>query len=130
MTTPNPTPEDLVGLALIEPHFDKRGNSNYDPVMPGLHICGICQGPDGHSDAYGEQPYTALNIPARSDEEARRMWEAAKAEAALDSREGEDFLCDLNLSDGYVDDFSTNRQLLPRLYAAALRTLLMEKPDV
>lgn len=108
-------------LELQQPRFDARGNSNYTPVLPGLHLCGICEHPGGYGDANGEQPYTALNIPARSDDEARRMWEAAKAEAALATREGEDFLCDLNLSDGHVDDFSTNRQMLPRLIAAALR---------
>lgn len=108
-------------LELASPSFDARGNSNYDPVFPGLHLCGICEHPDGIGDAFGEQPYTALNIPARSDAEARAMFEAAKAEAALPDREGEDFLCDLNLSDGTHDDFSTNRQLLPRLIDAALR---------
>lgn len=109
-------------VQLIEPSFDRRGNSNYHPVFPGLHLCGICEGPSGSGDALGEQPYTALNLPARSDDEARAMWEAARAEAALETREGENFLCDLNLSDGTHDDFSTNRQLLPRLVAVALAT--------
>ncbi len=110
--------EDL--LALAEPRFDRRGDSNYDPVAIGLHLCGICSGPDG-GDINGEQPYTALNIAASSDAEARAMWEAARLEASVDSRDNEDFLCDLNLSDGHCDDFSTNRQMIPRLIAAALR---------
>ena len=105
--------------ALSEPCFDARGNSNYEPVFPGLHLCGICVGPDGSGDDLGEQPYTALNLPARSDTEARAMWEAAKLEASIAERSGEDFLCDLNLSDGAHADFSTNRQLVPRLIAAA-----------
>ena len=107
-------------FTLIEPTFSARGDSNYDPCDIGLHLCGICQHPEGFGDANGEQPYTALNLPARSEDEARAMWAAAKAEASLPSREGEDFLCDLNLIDGHLDDFSTNRQLLPRLVAAAL----------
>jgi len=111
----------VVGLRLSEPRFDARGNSHYEPEFPGLHLCGICSRPEGAEDDLGEQPYTALNISARSDDEARAMWEAAKAEAALDTRDAEDFLCDLNLSDGCHDDFSTNRQLIPRLVAAALR---------
>jgi len=116
-------------MMLIDPSFDARGNSNYDPVPIGLHLCGICQHPDGYGDAFGQQPYTALNIPARNDAEARAMWEAAKAEASLPDREGEDFLCDLNIGIGCVDDFSTNRQLLPRLIKAALsvRTILQER---
>ena len=106
-------------LVLIEPHFDTRGNSNYTPIFPGLHLCGICAHPDGVGDTLGEQPYTALNLPARDDAEARAMWEAAKLEASIAERTGEDFLCDLNLSDGAHADFSTNRQLVPRLIAAA-----------
>lgn len=106
-----------VEFTLIEPSFNTRGDSNYHPCACGLHLCGIAINPRDEQEH--EQPYTALNIPARDDDEARRMFEAAKAEAALPDREGEDFICDLNLSDGYVDDFGTNRQLLPRLVAAA-----------
>lgn len=112
---------DGPSYALIQPSFDRRGNSNYAPCEIGLHLCGICEHPDGIGDAFGCQPYTALNLPARSDAEAQRMWDAAKAEAELPDRSGEDFLCDLNLSCGTVNDFSTNRQLLPRLIAAALK---------
>ena len=105
--------------ALSEPRFDARGNSNYEPVFPGLHLCGICVGPAGNGDAFGEQPYTALNLPARDDAEARDMWDAAKLEASIVRGEGDDFVCDLNLSDGSHDDYSTNRQLIPRLIAVA-----------
>ena len=100
----------------IEPMFSREGEINYHPCAIGLHIYYIPKNPDGK----GTQPFTALNLPARSDDEARAMWAAAKAEASLHTREGEDFLCDLNLIDGTVDDFSTNLQLLPRLVAAAL----------
>ncbi|MDH4746645.1 hypothetical protein OMP43_21700 [Sphingomonas sp. CBMAI 2297] len=107
-------------IDLIEPRFDAHGNSNYHPEKPGLHLCGICEHPDGIGDALGEQPYTAMNLRAHSDAEALHMWHAARAEAELPNREGEDFLCDLNTREGHVDDFSTNRQMLPRLIAAAL----------
>jgi hypothetical protein len=101
---------------LIEPHFDTRGNSNYHPCRFGLHLCGQTV---WQFDAdLMPQPYTALNIPAKDEAEARAMFAAAK-EAASCSEQEADYCCDLNIGGDHVDDFWTNRQLLPALIAAA-----------
>ena len=104
-------------LELAEPRFDKRGDSNYDPCTIGLHLCGIATAP---GDDY-EQPYTALNIPAANEDEARAMFDAAKAEAECGKDEA-DFCCDLMVGEDCLADFWTNRQLVERLTAAALRS--------
>jgi hypothetical protein len=109
-----------VTVALIQPRFDHRGNSNYRPCEVGLHLCGSALGP-GDRD---EQPYTALNLPARDHAEARRMFDAART-AAECTKDEADFICDLNLGSRqvgveHVDDFFTNRQLVDRLVAATL----------
>jgi hypothetical protein len=109
-----------IAAGLTEPSYDARGNSNYNPTFPGLHLCGICEHSGDIGDAFGRQPYTALMIHARNDSEALAMWLAAREVASLADRDGEDFLCDLNTAAGCIDDFSTNRQLLPRLIEAAL----------
>jgi hypothetical protein len=101
-------------IAINEPTFDARGDSNYQPCAIGLHICGSAGNP--------EQPYTAANLPATSQAKARKMFAAAMREAACEQDEA-DFVCDLNLGayECQVEDFWTNRQLLPRLFAAALK---------
>lgn len=102
-------------LALIDPHFDERGNSNYSPCWHGLHLCGAAAWPLDPSDT---QPYTALNIPAASSQGALAMFAAAKAVAECAEHEA-DYCCDLNIGGDHIDDFWTNRQLLPALIAAA-----------
>lgn len=109
---------DHLRTTLAEPSFDAAGNSHYAPCMIGLHLCGTARAPGDDL----EQPYTALNLPAPDHATAKAMFEAAKAEACCDE-ESADYVCDLNLgnqSSGceHVDDFYTNRQLLPRLIAA------------
>jgi hypothetical protein len=86
-------------------------NRTYRPTMPGLHVCG------GDHDA--NRVFTVLDIPARDDAEARAMWEAARAECAVE-KDASDLVVDLNIDEGHVDDFYTSRQMLPRIEAAAL----------
>lgn len=108
--------EELAGA-----RFNWRGDSNYDPCVVGLHLCGQCQAP---GDDF-EQPFTVANIPARDHDQAKAMFEAARAVAECSEPES-DFICDLCLGNPLsgtetVDDFYTNRQLWPLLHAAALR---------
>lgn len=85
--------------------------SNYEPLEgSGVHLC-------GQSDD-GKQPTTVANYPMRSKVEARFLWELARSVAECASRDEEDFLVDLILPDGIVDDFSSNRQLWPRAIEA------------
>ncbi len=86
-------------------------NRTYRPTMPGLHVCG------GDHDA--NRVFTVLDIPARDDDEARAMWEAARAEGEVDKAD-HDLVVDLNVNEGHVDDFYTSRQMLPRIEAAAI----------
>lgn len=100
-------------VEIMQPKFSARGDTHYDPCVIGLHLCG---------DASG-QPYTAANVPARTHEQARAMFEAARSVAEC-SKDEADFLCDLNLGSvrggvEHVDDFWTNRQLWPQLVALA-----------
>lgn len=82
----------------------------YVPTFPGVHVCG--------GDHDENRVFTVLNLSADDDAQARRMWEAARAEA--EDAGGEHELCvDLNTRDGHEDDFWTTRQMLPRLEAAA-----------
>lgn len=120
------TPAEL--RALAEPSFDADGNSSYDPCCIGLHICGAA----AQEGSNYEQPYTALNLPARSHAMAKAMFAAARAEAEC-SKDEHDFVCDLNLGIAgrcvdHVDDFYTNRQLIPRLIAAASATISEQNP--
>ena len=87
-----------------------EGNSQYDPCDLGIHLCG--QTDDG------EQPTTVANYPMASEDEARQLWELARGVAEVTDRDEEDFIVDLNLRDGCVDDFSSNRQLWPRAIEA------------
>lgn len=108
-----------MGETLADPRFSARGDSNYDPCVVGLHICGCAMAPSTDF----EQPYTAFNIEASSHAVARAMFEAGRAEAEC-AKDEHDFVCDLNLGSAesgveHVDDFYTNRQLFPRLVAAA-----------
>ena len=113
------TPAGVEGLAAAR--FDRRGDSNYDPCVIGLHLCGQCQAP---GDDF-EQPFTAANIPACDHDEAKAMFEAGRAVAECSEPES-DFICDLNLESASsgtetVADFYTNRQLWPLLHEAAIR---------
>jgi hypothetical protein len=82
-----------------------------------LHLCGSAT-----DNEFGAQAYTAMNVPARTKDEARAMFVAAKQVAECD-KEAADFCCDLNLGWSrnaldHADDFWTNRQLVPQLLIA------------
>jgi len=88
----------------------------YHPCLTGLHVCGAtideCE------------PRTERNIYAQSADEARRMFEAARAEAEalpgeLDDRGLGDFTVDLFIGGDCSDDFQIKRQMLERMSAAA-----------
>ena len=88
-----------------------EGNSNYDPLDGfGVHLCG--QTDDG------KQPTTVANYQMRNEQEARKLWALAREVAECPTRDEEDFIVDLILPEGTVDDFSSNRQLWPRAIAA------------
>ena len=101
-------------ITLEQPTLDQRGDTRYEPCEYGLHLCGF------YDDGEGGQPYTALNIIADDADQARAMFEAAKAEAG-DTEADPDFVCDLMLGGDAVEDFSTNRQMVQRLFDAAVR---------
>lgn len=90
----------------------------YRPSSPGVHVCG--------ADHEENRFYTVADFPAPSDAAARAMWEAARAECAVGG-DDYDVVVDLMLEEGHADDFSTTRQLLPRLTAACLRALAAKK---
>jgi hypothetical protein len=92
--------------------WDDHCNRTYRPSFPGVHVCG------GDHDA--NRVFTVLNIPARSDAEARVMWEAARAECEVPKDE-HDVVVDLNTQEGCCEDFYSNRQMLVRLQDIALR---------
>jgi len=95
------------------PVVDDDGNPRYAPSCPGIHVCGIGLGRNGQP-----RRYTVMDMPAPSDEEARRMWEAAKAAGELGDWSDEEYVCDLHVSEGLVAEFGTNRRMMPRLIAA------------
>lgn len=109
----------MTEATLAQPVIDGDGNSNYNPCAIGLHLCGHID------DSKGAQPYTAANIPARTHDQAKAMFDAAKAIGEC-SEEAADFCCDLNLGEArngpeHVDDFWTNRQLWPAILAEIAR---------
>mgnify|MGYP003580495382 CR=1 FL=1 len=116
-----------VSFATIESTQQRPGESEiawanrpYRPSFRGSHRCG------GDHDA--NRVFAVFDIPVRHDEAARRAFEAAKAEGEVPGDDW-DVLIDLNLGEGHVDDFGTTRQLLPRVYAAALRALANQPED-
>ena len=80
------------------------------PVFPGVHICG--------ADHEENRFFTIANFPARTDAEAKTLWERLRSECEVDQEAG-DFVVDLNTDEGSVDDFWSNRQNLPRIAALA-----------
>jgi hypothetical protein len=87
------------------------------PSFPGVHICG--------ADHEENRFFTILDLPTRTDEQARALWEEVRAEYTI---EGDDFdlVVDLNSERGHEDEFQSTRQMLPRLYAS-LRAAMDEK---
>lgn len=93
----------LDGETYIE-HADRT----YCPTFPGVHVCG--------ADREENRFYTVADFPMQSDDEAREAWQAARVECEVPQDEA-DFTVDLNEGEGHVDDFWSNRQMLPRLAA-------------
>jgi hypothetical protein len=91
----------------------RRADELYHPCSFGIHVCGD---KDGAAATFG-------NVPARNEIEARAMFEAAKAEAAVPDGEHYDLVVDLNLGDDnlHIEDFCITRQMLDRCLAAARR---------
>jgi hypothetical protein len=89
----------------------RRAAELYHPCRCGIHVCGD---KDGAAATFG-------NVPARDEAEARAMFEAAKAEAAVGPDEHYDLVVDLNLDlyNCHVEDFCITRQMLDRCLAAA-----------
>jgi hypothetical protein len=83
-------------------------NRTFAPHFPGVHLCG--------SDHEDNRVFTIANFPARSDEQAKELWDALKAECEVEEEAG-DFLVDLNTVAGHEDDFWCSRQMLPRIEA-------------
>lgn len=104
----------MAQFELSPPAFDQRGDSHYAPCRTGLHLCGHACAPDHDF----EQPYTALNIVTNTHQQARQLYARAKAEAECAKHEA-DFILDLVIGNDIEEGFWTNRQLLPRLFAAA-----------
>ena len=102
----------MTDFTIDPPRFEADGVSSfYDPCDTGLHFCGqTCL-------SKNSQPYTALNIEAVTDIAARKLYEAAKAVAECEDDEA-DYIIDLQLSGDCNEDFSTNRQLLPKAFEA------------
>lgn len=94
-----------------------KAMEQYYPCSCGVHICGIA--PD-------EQGFlTIANIPAANGDEARRVWDACRAEAEAAEGDGRDFCVDLNIGPyiEHVDDFWLSRQMLERCLAAGRAAL-------
>lgn len=88
----------------------RRANEIYYPCSYGIHVCGD---KDGAAATFG-------NVPARDAEQARKIFEAAKAEAAVSDGEDWDMVVDLNLGEDnlHSEDFCIRRQMLDRCLAA------------
>lgn len=92
----------------------------YHPCDCGVHVCG--------SDDTCNAAVTIANIPARSPDVARTVWEACRVEAGLPDDEECDLVVDLNIDRDnlHVADFGIRRQMLDRCLAAG-RTALETK---
>nr|WP_313425317.1 hypothetical protein [Brevundimonas diminuta] len=94
------------GWPLIDP---RSPDYCYQPCENGLHVCGF------HPD--GNNFLTIANITTRSPQEARALFDRAKAEFAVEPGTEGDFVVDLQQDDGCCEDFQMNRQMLDRLMA-------------
>lgn len=93
--------------------YDEWALRTYCPSFPGVHLCG--------ADHIDDRFFTVLDLPARSDTEAKALWQAIRADCEVPEEEA-DFTVDLNTRRGHEDDFWSNRQMLPRI-ATAIRKL-------
>ncbi|MDB5555464.1 MAG: hypothetical protein JWL86_5448 [Rhizobium sp.] len=93
----------------------RRAEGLYYPCSFGIHVCGD---KDGAAATLG-------NVRARDAQQARVIFEAAKAEAAVSKDEDWDMVVDLNLGEGnlHSEDFCIRRQMLDRCLAAARAAL-------
>ena len=99
------------GWPLIDP---RSREYCYQPCTNGLHVCGF------HPD--GNNFLTIANVRARSADEARALFDRAKAELATHEGEDADFVIDLQMDGECSDDFRMNRQMLDRLTSLAPAT--------
>ena len=94
------------GWPLIDP---RSPGYCYQPCENGLHVCGF------HPD--GNNFLTIANVLVRTEQEARDLFDRAKADLASPDGEDGDFVVDLQIDGGCSDDFRMNRQMLDRLIA-------------
>lgn len=82
----------------------------YNPCDIGLHVCG----------EYLDAADTVANFPCQTASDARRLFEIARSELAVDGDDW-DVIVDLNVGadEHHIDDFGMRRQMLPRLAALA-----------
>ncbi len=104
------------GWPLIDP---RSPDYCYQPCENGLHVCGF------HPD--GNNFLTIANYPTATEEDARVLFERAKAELATPPGEEGDFVIDLQIDGSCGEDFWMNRQMLDRL--AALATQPKDNPN-
>lgn len=83
----------------------------YQPCRTGLHVCGV------HPD--GENAMTVLNLPTRTADEARGLFERARIEVGEARGQKADYVVDLMINRDCDEDFGMNRQMLERLKALA-----------
>lgn len=93
----------------------RRADELYHPCSYGIHVCGD---KNGAAATFG-------NVSARDERQARIIFEAAKAEAAVSNGEDFDMVVDLNLGEDnlHSEDFCIRRQMLDRCLAAARAAL-------
>lgn len=91
------------GWPLIDP---RASGYCYQPCDTGVHVCGF------HPD--GNNFLTIANFKARSAEQAREIFETAKADLAGTKEDG-DFVIDLQIDGSVEGDFYMSRQMLDRL---------------
>ncbi|WP_295228028.1 hypothetical protein [uncultured Brevundimonas sp.] len=99
------------GWPLIDP---RSPDYCYQPCENGLHVCGF------HPD--GNNFLTIANVRVRSADEARALFDRAKAELATPEGDDGDFVIDLQMDGECSEDFQMNRQMLDRLMSLASAT--------
>ena len=84
----------------------RRPDYCYDPCRQGLHVCGH------HPD--GVNCLTVVNLPVRTEREARALFEAAKQFACAEG-EPDDYVIDFQIDWSVEEDFLMSRQMLDPL---------------
>lgn len=94
----------------------EKANREYHPCDCGVHICGHIEDDDG------ERPFTLANFEAKTEMEAKALFERLRQFAACPG-EPEDCCVDLNIGRDHqhVDDFCITRQMLERITAEATK---------